>query len=96
MVGDEVYEAASGSYILKPRGVPHTFWNAGAEPAKLLEIISPAGFEKYSDEVAEVISDADDGPPDFARISEIAGGYGLTFHMERMEEIMARRNVELR
>ena len=31
----------------------HTFWNAGPGPARLLEVISPAGFEAYFTELAE-------------------------------------------
>ncbi len=44
-LGDDVLEAGPGDLVLKPRGVPHTFWNAGDDDARLLEIISPAGFE---------------------------------------------------
>jgi len=51
-IGDDVYTAGPGAYIRKPRGVPHTFWNATGRPARLLEIISPAGFEGYFREVA--------------------------------------------
>ena len=28
----------------------HTFWNAGDGPCRILEIISPAGFEHFFDE----------------------------------------------
>src|SRR5215213_6890902 len=47
LLGDDVVEAGQGDLIVKPRGQWHTFWNAGDEPARILEIISPAGFEKY-------------------------------------------------
>jgi hypothetical protein len=44
----------------KPREQWHTFWNAGDTPARVLEIISPAGFENYFRELgAELIN----GPP---------------------------------
>ncbi len=43
--GEEVF-AAPGELILKPRGEWHTFWNAGSEPARLLELISPGGLEE--------------------------------------------------
>ena len=36
-----------GDLIFKPRNQWHTFWNADDEPARILEIISPAGFEKH-------------------------------------------------
>jgi quercetin dioxygenase-like cupin family protein len=43
--GDQVIVATPGCYVLKPRGVPHTFWNAGLKPARIIEIISPAGLK---------------------------------------------------
>src|SRR5947207_8162588 len=47
LLGDEHVEAAPGDLVHKPRGQWHTFWNAGDEPARILEIISPAGFEQF-------------------------------------------------
>ncbi len=96
-IDGEEFRAAAGAYVLKPRGVPHTFWNPGPGRARLLEIISPAGFERYFEELAGILSSTPPGePPDFARISELAAGYGMTFHMDRMLEIMEKHNVELR
>lgn len=94
MIGDDVYTAAPGSYILKPRGVPHAFWNAGPEPARIVEIISPAGFERYFEELDDILSAG--GPPDVARIEALADRYGLTFHWERMEEIWREYGVGMR
>ena len=36
-----------GGYITKPRGELHAMWNAGRAPARRIEIISPAGFERF-------------------------------------------------
>ena len=47
MLGDEVLVAGPGDLVFKPRNQWHTFWNAGDTPARILEIISPAGFEKF-------------------------------------------------
>ncbi len=93
LIGEEEFRAGAGSYVLKPRGVVHAFWNPGPEPARVLEIISPAGFERYFEELAGVLSAG--GPPDLGRISEIAGGYGLTFHMERVPELLERHGLTL-
>lgn len=93
LIGEEEFRAGPGSYVLKPRGDVHAFWNAGTEPARILEIISPAGFERYFDELAGVLSAG--GPPDLDRISQIAGGYGLTFHMERVPELLERHGLTL-
>src|SRR5436189_1931785 len=47
LLGDEVVVGKPGDLIFKPRGQWHTFWNAGDTPARILEIISPAGFEDF-------------------------------------------------
>ena len=46
-IGAQAVVAGPGDVLVKPRGVPHAFWNPADEPARLLEIISPAGFEGY-------------------------------------------------
>ena len=50
-VGDRVLEAAAGASMVKPRGTPHAMWNAGGEPAKVLEILCPGGLEDYFEEL---------------------------------------------
>src|SRR3954454_18198221 len=42
LLGGEVVTATAGELVFKPRGQWHTFWNAGDEPCRILEIISPA------------------------------------------------------
>jgi mannose-6-phosphate isomerase-like protein (cupin superfamily) len=53
LLGDEHVEAGPGDFVFKPRGQWHTFWNAGDGPARILEIISPAGFERFFDELSD-------------------------------------------
>ena len=54
LLGDEVVFGGPGDLIFKPRNQWHTFWNAGDEPARLLEIISPAGFEGFFAELVDL------------------------------------------
>src|SRR5438874_11278995 len=54
LLGEEVLIGGPGDLIFKPRNQWHTFWNAGDEPARMLEIISPAGFERYFDELVDL------------------------------------------
>ena len=54
MLGDEVLVASAGDLIFKPRNQWHTFWNAGNGPARILEIISPAGFERFFAELVDL------------------------------------------
>ena len=54
LLGDEVLEAGPGDLVFKPRDQWHTFWNAGDEPARILEIIAPAGFEHFFGELVDM------------------------------------------
>ncbi|MFL6028836.1 MAG: cupin domain-containing protein, partial [Gaiellaceae bacterium] len=51
LLGDAVVEAGPGDLVFKPRNQWHTFWNAGDEPCRILEIIAPAGFEEFFKEL---------------------------------------------
>ena len=51
LLGEEEVFGEVGDLIFKPRGQWHTFWNAGDVPARILEIISPGGFEKAFEEM---------------------------------------------
>ena len=53
LLGEEVVIGKRGDLIFKPRDQWHTFWNAGDEPCRILEIISPGGFERLFEEAAE-------------------------------------------
>jgi mannose-6-phosphate isomerase-like protein (cupin superfamily) len=53
-LGDEVITVGARSWVLKPRGQWHTFWNAADVPCRTLEIVSPAGFEQYFRDLATV------------------------------------------
>ena len=68
-VGDDVLEAGPGTLVIKPRGIPHAFWNSGDEPARLLEMISPGEFASYFAEMAPLLSV--EGPPDFEALAEV-------------------------
>lgn len=93
LIGEEVVTAPAGTLVLKPRGVPHTVWNASAQPARILEIISPAGFEGYFVELAEILSEP--GQPDYDRIIALAGRYGLEFDFSGLEELSRKYKVSL-
>ena len=54
LLGDDVLEAGPGELVFKPRGEWHTFWNAGDEPCRILEIIAPAGFEHFFAELVDL------------------------------------------
>jgi quercetin dioxygenase-like cupin family protein len=73
-LGDEVLFAEPGDLVFKPRGQWHTFWNAGDERARLLELISPPGFEHYFRAVGELLAE---GPPDPEKRAALSAKYQL-------------------
>jgi len=86
-VGGQEVVAGPGSYVIKPRGLMHTFWNAGPGPARLLEVIAPAGFETYFMELAEA------GDPD--RRQELATKYGVTYSSDWVADLISRYKLKL-
>jgi quercetin dioxygenase-like cupin family protein len=63
LLGDDVLVGGPGDLIFKPRHQWHTVWNAGDEPARLLEIISPAGFQEYFAELVALGGSTNVDPP---------------------------------
>jgi mannose-6-phosphate isomerase-like protein (cupin superfamily) len=90
-VGERVVIAEPGTFVHKPRRVPHTFWNAGPEPARLLELISPAGFERYFQELAPLIEPAD--PPDLEALAALWTRYGLNVDMQSLPRLAQAHGV---
>ena len=84
LLGNEVIYGNVGDLIFKPRGQWHTFWNAGDQPARILEIISPAGFEEYFREMMALPQ----GPAPADRAA-IAARYALDVDAESVPRLIA-------
>lgn len=67
---------APGGYIVKPRGEVHAMWNAGDVPARMVEIITPAGFDRFFRELAAANAQGRPTPPE---LMELASRYELPF-----------------
>jgi quercetin dioxygenase-like cupin family protein len=74
--GDRETVLGAGGYIAKPRGELHAMWNAGDVPARMIEIISPAGFEHFFREVAEAVAA---GTATEEQGAELLDRFGLQF-----------------
>lgn len=86
--GDREVVLGAGGYITKPRGELHAMWNAGAAPARMIEIISPAGFEHFFREVAEMVTA---GPVADDAGADLAARYGLSFaEPDWLADVVAR------
>ncbi len=85
LLGDDVVYAEPGDVAFKPRDQWHTFWNAGDEPCRILEIISPGGFEHFFDEFGAVMESG--AEPDPAGLAELGDRYGLEFQPESIPRL---------
>ncbi len=87
VANDEEYVAEVGDLVFKPRGEWHTFFNAAAKPARLLELISPGGLEEAFRIIDTATEDVDLGPlinsygceGDYEATLPLIERYGLTF-----------------
>lgn len=94
-IGELEAEAGPGSYIYKPRGILHTFWNPTDVPARMIELIFPAGFERFFDALGP-INDSPGDPTDLQRRREKLGRrYRLGFDLAWVEDLKARHGLKL-
>lgn len=85
VLGDEELFGVPGDLIVKPRGQWHTFWNAGAEPATVLEIISPAGLEELFRSFGQLTEE-----PDPQTLAGMAAEYHCDLDFDRTLPIIER------
>jgi quercetin dioxygenase-like cupin family protein len=90
LLGDAVVVGKPGDLIFKPRNQWHTFWNAGDTPARILEIISPAGFEEFFKEVVDLGGVTKIAPQDFAALCD---RYGLEMQLDSIPDLIKRFGV---
>jgi quercetin dioxygenase-like cupin family protein len=89
--GDREVVLDAGGYITKPRGELHTMWNAGTVPARMIEIISPAGFENFFRDLSELLAAA---APETGQVPALAERYGLQFgEPDWLPSLIARYNL---
>lgn len=88
-VGDQEIVARAGTWLFKPRGVLHTFWNRGPGSARLVEVISPAGFEHFFRELGQLLHEG----AEEERIGGLADRFGLRFDRSWVPALMAKHNL---
>lgn len=71
---DDEVVLGPGGYIVKPRGQVHAMWNAGQVPARMIEVISPSGFDDFFRELADGV---EAGTMDDVAMDELSDRYGL-------------------
>jgi quercetin dioxygenase-like cupin family protein len=81
-----VQTASAGQYIIKPRGIFHTFWNATNSRIKFIEVITPGNFEYYFAELAPFLEAGK--PPQMDKVRETGAKYGLIVDPTGAEDII--------
>ena len=89
-LGGEIVYGEPGDLIFKPRGQWHTFWNADDQPARILEIISPAGFEKFFEQITGL---AERGELDPAAMGALAATYGTELEFASLPGLIATHEL---
>jgi quercetin dioxygenase-like cupin family protein len=76
-LGEREFEATAGSYVVIPKGLRHAFVNAGPGPVRAVMLFTPAGLERFFEELVE-LSDQPEGASQ-EQAQELASRYGLDF-----------------
>lgn len=84
----QVQTAGPGEYIVKPKEIFHTFWNAGDQMVRFIEIITPGNFEYYFAELAPFLLKGQ--PPQMDKVRETARKYGLIIDPDAAAEIITK------
>src|SRR5690348_15240974 len=92
LLGEQVVTAETGDLVFKPRNQWHTFWNAGDEPCRILEIIAPAGFEKFFEELVAMGGVTAVDPEQLAQLND---RYGLQMQPETVPGLLDRFGLRI-
>ncbi|GJG89440.1 hypothetical protein tb265_46210 [Gemmatimonadetes bacterium T265] len=74
---------APGGAAFLPRGVPHTYRNAGTGPSRQLVITAPGGFDEFFAGCAAVFAASEavgpGAPPDLGEIVRVSTAHGIEY-----------------
>lgn len=90
---DKEVVLGAGGYVIKPRGEVHAMWNAGKTPARMIEVISPAGFDDLFRSMVEL---NERGDAEMSKIVELANDYEVPLaDPEWLAEIVERYHLSV-
>jgi quercetin dioxygenase-like cupin family protein len=91
-VSDDVVQANPGCWVLKPRQIPHTMWNASDEPARIIELYTPGGFELFFKDFGERVQQ---GPVGLEELNRLGDPHGIRFFEDWIPELKAAYNLRV-
>lgn len=93
MVGEQTFEVKAGDWHLRPRGIVHSFWNVGNEPAKFIELFVPGGHEAYMNTLADLFIGGKRPQP--GTLDALAKQFDIEFDWPRLKPLMDKYKVRL-
>ena len=90
-VGNEISTASVGEVVGMPRGVRHTFWNAGPTPARALDIVTPGGLENYYEELARIAQASDV----LDQLASMEARFGIHMDWESISTLTSQYDVRM-
>ncbi len=93
MVAEEEFQAGPGSFVVRPKGVPHALWNMTDRPVRTLEISMPGGFDSWAEELARLVSATP--PPTLEQLFEAARGYDTIFLPELAPPLIEKYKLRM-
>jgi quercetin dioxygenase-like cupin family protein len=93
MVAEEELQAGAGSFVVRPRGVPHALWNVTDRPVRFLDVYTPAGHEAFFEEVARLFSSSP--PPTPEQRLEFARRHDVIFLPELAQRLMVKYGLRM-
>lgn len=93
-LGDRIMRVDAGSMVFGPRGVPHTFWNEGDIPVRMMTTVTPGeSFEAY---FRGLLDNSGDGLPSTEqKLLSHAANFGLELRPDSLDELAKRHHVTL-
>ncbi|MXV63453.1 cupin domain-containing protein [Natronorubrum sp. JWXQ-INN-674] len=95
LADDELTTVPAEESIVKGRNVWHTFWNAGDEPLRFLEIIAPGEFSEFFEEISQIypLDPADEEA--LARFAEICERYDFEADLESIPKLCEEHGLQI-
>jgi mannose-6-phosphate isomerase-like protein (cupin superfamily) len=101
LVGKEIFEVKAGGWHLRPRGVPHTFWNATDKPARCTDMYFNQNFDDFLEELFfKIIPDMvkrkvpPTDPQIAGRMEKLNKKFGVTMHHDQRQWIIDKYGLK--
>ena len=99
LIGDKVFEVPAGSWLIRPHGIKHTYWNAGDTTLKFIDVFPNQNFEVFLEEFITLMQGfAEKNIPAFSpaavkQLDALQTEWGITMYYDQMKPLMDKYGV---